>query len=45
MAEVAVAFVWHQHQPYYRDDVAGETALPWVRLHGVRRLPRHGTPA
>jgi alpha-amylase/alpha-mannosidase (GH57 family) len=36
MAEVAVAFLWHQHQPYYRDDVAGETALPWVRLHGVR---------
>ncbi len=36
MAEVAIAFVWHQHQPYYRDDVAGETVLPWVRLHGVR---------
>jgi alpha-amylase/alpha-mannosidase (GH57 family) len=36
MAEVAVAFLWHQHQPYYPDDVAGENPMPWVRLHGVK---------
>ncbi len=36
MAEVALAFVWHQHQPYYPDDVAGENPMPWVRLHGVK---------
>jgi alpha-amylase/alpha-mannosidase (GH57 family) len=36
MAEVALAFLWHQHQPYYPDDVAGENAMPWVRLHGVK---------
>ncbi|MCS7166804.1 MAG: glycoside hydrolase family 57 protein [Gemmatales bacterium] len=36
MAEVAVALIWHMHQPWYRDDVAGETLLPWVRLHGVK---------
>ncbi|MER3415443.1 MAG: alpha-amylase/alpha-mannosidase [Gemmataceae bacterium] len=36
MAEVAVALVWHQHQPYYPDDVAGQTLMPWVRLHGVK---------
>src|SRR5579884_3254775 len=35
-AEIAVAFFWHQHQPYYPDDVAGENAMPWVRLHGVK---------
>lgn len=36
MSEVALAFFWHQHQPYYPDDVAGENPMPWVRLHGVK---------
>ncbi len=36
MHEVSLAFLWHQHQPYYPDDVAGETAMPWVRLHGTK---------
>jgi alpha-amylase/alpha-mannosidase (GH57 family) len=36
MAEVRVAFLWHQHQPYYPDDVSGENPMPWVRLHGVK---------
>src|SRR5206468_10362597 len=36
MADIALAFLWHQHQPYYPDDVAGETPMPWVRLHGVK---------
>ena len=36
MAEIAVAFLWHQHQPYYPDDIAGENPMPWVRLHGVK---------
>src|SRR5262249_28862841 len=36
MAEIALAFLWHQHQPYYPDDVAGENPMPWVRLHGVK---------
>jgi alpha-amylase/alpha-mannosidase (GH57 family) len=36
MPDVAVAFLWHQHQPYYPDDVAGENPMPWVRLHGVK---------
>src|SRR6266852_9326285 len=36
MAEVHLAFCWHQHQPYYPDDVAGENLMPWVRLHGVK---------
>ena len=31
-----VAFLWHMHQPSYRDPVTGEVALPWVRLHGVK---------
>jgi alpha-amylase/alpha-mannosidase (GH57 family) len=36
VADVALAFLWHQHQPYYPDDVAGENPMPWVRLHGVK---------
>jgi alpha-amylase/alpha-mannosidase (GH57 family) len=36
MAEIALTFVWHQHQPYYPDDVAGDNPMPWVRLHGVK---------
>jgi alpha-amylase/alpha-mannosidase (GH57 family) len=36
MSEVALAFCWHQHQPYYPDDLTGENAMPWVRLHGVK---------
>jgi alpha-amylase/alpha-mannosidase (GH57 family) len=33
---IELAFIWHQHQPYYPDDVAGENPMPWVRLHGVK---------
>jgi alpha-amylase/alpha-mannosidase (GH57 family) len=36
MAEIALTFLWHQHQPYYPDDVAGDNPMPWVRLHGVK---------
>jgi alpha-amylase/alpha-mannosidase (GH57 family) len=36
MADVALAFLWHQHQPYYPDDVNGENPMPWVRLHGIK---------
>ena len=31
-----IAFVWHMHQPYYRDLVTGECSMPWVRLHGTK---------
>ena len=27
MHEVALAFFWHQHQPYYPDDVSGENPI------------------
>jgi alpha-amylase/alpha-mannosidase (GH57 family) len=36
MSDVALAFLWHMHQPWYPDDVAGENLMPWVRLHGVK---------
>src|SRR5208283_356665 len=31
-----VAFLWHMHQPYYKDPFTGVYRLPWVRLHGVK---------
>jgi alpha-amylase/alpha-mannosidase (GH57 family) len=31
-----VAFVWHMHQPYYKDFATGEYILPWARLHGAK---------
>ena len=36
MQPISLAFFWHQHQPYYPDDVSGETLMPWVRLHGTK---------
>lgn len=36
MHDVSLAFLWHQHQPYYTDDLAHETPMPWVRLHGTK---------
>jgi alpha-amylase/alpha-mannosidase (GH57 family) len=36
MGNVQVAFLWHFHQPCYRDLLSGKILLPWVRLHGVK---------
>ena len=36
MPAVNLAFVWHQHQPYYPDRIGGENPMPWVRLHGTK---------
>jgi len=36
MTTASLALFWHQHQPYYTDDVSGETLMPWVRLHGTK---------
>lgn len=31
-----IAFLWHMHQPFYRDPMTGVYRLPWVRLHGTK---------
>lgn len=31
-----VAFLWHMHQPYYKNPITGIYRLPWVRLHGTK---------
>lgn len=34
--KIYLSFLWHHHQPYYRDTVSGEFWMPWVRLHGIK---------
>ncbi|MBX3042212.1 MAG: hypothetical protein KIT33_09245 [Candidatus Kapabacteria bacterium] len=34
MKKLKVAFLWHQHQPYYK--LGEEFILPWVLLHGTK---------
>ena len=31
---INVAFLWHQHQPFYKND--NIYFLPWVRFHGTK---------
>ncbi len=31
-----VAFLWHMHQPEYRNGLTGEVILPWTRLHAAK---------
>ncbi|MBI4431053.1 MAG: hypothetical protein HY587_05025 [Candidatus Omnitrophica bacterium] len=33
---IGLAFIWHMHQPYYRDPESGKALLPWVRLHATK---------
>jgi len=33
--ELAVAVLWHMHQPDYGDPVTGRVVMPWVRLHAL----------
>ncbi len=36
MKTAHVCFLWHMHQPYYSDPVAGSASMPWVRLHATK---------
>ena len=41
--KVSLCFLWHMHQPYYKDPETGTYILPWVRLHAIKdyiALPR-----
>ena len=35
-----LCFLWHMHQPYYKDPESGTYLLPWVRLHAIKDNPR-----
>ena len=34
--KIHLAFLWHMHQPFYKDLVTKEYMLPWVRLHTIK---------
>ncbi|MFH1009572.1 MAG: glycoside hydrolase [Candidatus Latescibacterota bacterium] len=36
MTKLYVAFMWHMHQPYYRDPDSDIYLMPWVRLHATK---------
>ncbi len=38
MAEkkLSIAFVWHLHQPNYKDSETNMYLMPWVRLHAIK---------
>lgn len=33
---IYLCFVWHMHQPCYKDLVSGEYRLPWTRMHALK---------
>jgi alpha-amylase/alpha-mannosidase (GH57 family) len=35
-AHLDLVFLWHMHQPDYRDHTTGEFVLPWVYLHALK---------
>src|SRR5690242_2638397 len=36
MANIYLCFVWHMHQPFYKDLLTGEYRLPWTRMHALK---------
>jgi alpha-amylase/alpha-mannosidase (GH57 family) len=36
MAQIYLCFLWHMHQPFYKDLASGEYKLPWTRMHALK---------
>src|SRR5216683_1411407 len=36
MGQIYLCFLWHMHQPFYKDLVSGEYKLPWTRMHALK---------
>ncbi len=36
MPKIYLCFLWHMHQPYYKDLISGEYRMPWTRLHALK---------
>jgi alpha-amylase/alpha-mannosidase (GH57 family) len=36
MSQIYLCFLWHMHQPFYKDLVTGQYHLPWTRLHALK---------
>ena len=36
MPRIYLCFLWHMHQPFYKDLISGEYRLPWTRMHALK---------
>ena len=36
MPHIYLCFLWHMHQPFYKDLASGEYKMPWTRLHALK---------
>ena len=36
MTRIHLCFLWHMHQPFYKDLASGEYKLPWTRMHALK---------
>ncbi|HEV3332525.1 MAG TPA: glycoside hydrolase family 57 protein [Bryobacteraceae bacterium] len=36
MAQIYLCFLWHMHQPFYKDLGSGVYKLPWTRMHALK---------
>jgi alpha-amylase/alpha-mannosidase (GH57 family) len=36
MSQIYLCFLWHMHQPFYKDLSSGEYKLPWTRMHALK---------
>jgi alpha-amylase/alpha-mannosidase (GH57 family) len=36
MKPLYIAFIWNQHQPFYKDTAKNEYIMPWLRLHATK---------
>src|ERR1700739_415776 len=36
MPKIYLCFLWHMHQPFYKDLISGEYRLPWTRMHALK---------
>jgi len=36
MPQTYLCFLWHMHQPFYKDLISGVYKLPWTRMHALK---------
>lgn len=36
MSQISLCFVWHMHQPFYKNLMTAEYRLPWTRMHALK---------
>src|SRR5579859_6100789 len=36
MPKIYLCFLWHMHQPFYKDLATGVYKLPWTRMHALK---------